>query len=180
MLLYLILAQDEHYSWNYTGKYEKGVGWDAYLINMTSQMWLNETFVDRPIWFVCSCSFFDYKLFTTTIRWHWLWIVVPKSIKHHDFATVVGTGGDNRHYDVDDAPSREDIFFIACQNIARDTGSICAALYQIPNQPLTFYNDPLHTSRSEDGIKKSKYIRTSSNRYVHSNNRIRLGAVFEV
>jgi len=101
---------------------------------MTSQMWLNETFVDKPIW------------------WHWVWIVVPTTVKHSDYATIVGTGGDNRHYDIDSAPSRGDVFFIACQEVARTTGSICAVLYQIPNEPLTFYNDPLHKSRSEDAI----------------------------
>ena len=148
-----IAENDPYYSWNYTGKSISGVGWDAYLINMTSQMWLNESYVNKPIW------------------WHWLWIVLPTDLRHKNFATVVGTGGDNKNYDINSAPDRSDVFFIACQNIARDTGSICASLYQIPNEPLIFTQDPLQKSRSEDAIiafgwnQFSKYPSSDNYRY---------------
>ena len=127
-------SNDDYYSWNNTGLKYEGLGWNAYLINMTSQKWLNETYVNKPIW------------------WHWLWIVIPTDIKHNDFAVVLGTGDSNSHYDISSAPKRTDVFFISCQNIARDVGVICASLYQIPNEPLVFYNDPLMKSRSEDAI----------------------------
>lgn len=105
--------------------------WQAYVLNMTSQQWLDETEVDRPIW------------------WHWLIIIVPEKISHKDFATVIGTGNSNNEKT---PPPIDEEYFRASQYVATHTGTVVAVLYQIPNEPLTFAQDPLHKSRSEDAI----------------------------
>ncbi len=76
-----IKAPDPYYNFIDTGITVKGTNagghWNAYLINMTSQMWLNSTYVNKPIW------------------WHWLWIIIPDGVLYDDWATVVGTGDKN-------------------------------------------------------------------------------------
>ena len=41
---------------------------------------------------------------------------------------------------------------------AVSTRSIGSALFQVPNQPLEFSDDPFHKSRSEDGIIGTNYL----------------------
>eukprot|EP01084_Bolivina_argentea_P145193 254544_1 len=127
-------APDPYYEYIDTGVTASGVNtagrWNAYLINMTSQMWLNSTYVNHPIW------------------WHWLWIIIPDNVQYNDYATVVGTGGHtSSHW-----PSKNEEYFRSCQYMATHTKTMVAVLYDIPNEPLIFYNDPLQKSRSEDAI----------------------------
>ena len=78
-----------------TGITEEGTNiaghWTAYLVNLTSQTWLNSTYVDRPIW------------------WHWLWIIIPEDLKWNNFATMVGTGNSNSQ----NYPNKDDEYFRA-------------------------------------------------------------------
>ena len=128
-----IAAEDNYYSYNETGMYS-GINvagsWKAYIVNMTSQKWLNETFVNQPIWY------------------HWLLVVIPEKIKYNDFATVIGTGNHNSH----SAPPNTEEYFLSATYIATHTQTITAVLYNITNEPLLFYNDPLQKSRTEDAL----------------------------
>lgn len=79
---------------------------------MTSQKWLTEAEIDRPVWE------------------HWLTIIEPTDVKHTKALMFVG-GGSNRG----EAPKKIDG---ALAQIGVDTKSIVAVISQIPNQPLKF------------------------------------------
>jgi len=125
---------DDTYAWTETNKTLSGnnIGghWSAFLLNLTSQSWLNHTFVDKPVW------------------WHWLWCVIPEKLDHNDFATMIGTGNKNSQ----NPPDLGDEYLLASTYVATHTNTIVCVLYNIPNEPLVFYNDPLQKSRSEDAI----------------------------
>ncbi len=74
-------------------------------------MWLNETYVNLPLW------------------WHWLFIVVPDKVEYPDFATVIGTGGSNRNNQ--EWPAQNEEYFRCAQYIATHTKTIIAVLYQV-------------------------------------------------
>ena len=52
-------------------------GYTVYVLNVTSQKWLDETIVVNPIW------------------WHYLSVVIPDVIKRPDAAFMFIEGGDN-------------------------------------------------------------------------------------
>ena len=72
------------YKWTDTGTRLKGeggdgVGWTGYLLNFTSQSWLNPELVTRSEW------------------WHKLLIIVPDNVRVLDTATLWLEGVDNIH-----------------------------------------------------------------------------------
>eukprot|EP01084_Bolivina_argentea_P007444 13970_1 len=127
-------AADPTYKYVDTGIKTSGTNiagrWTAYLLNMTSQTWLNETYVNKPVW------------------WHWLWVIIPDEVRHTDWGTVVVTGNKNSAQ----WPNKNEEYFRCAQYVATHTKTILSVLYYIPNEPLIFYNDPKHKSRSEDAI----------------------------
>ena len=102
-------------------------GATVYVLNMTSVEWLPEEFGYRALWF------------------HYLEVVVPtnldKSLKE---AFVYITNGDT----TDGLPTGDPIT-IAMATVGKTIG---VTVKMIPNQPLTYANDPLHQVRVEDGI----------------------------
>ncbi|XP_060091311.1 autocrine proliferation repressor protein A-like [Heteronotia binoei] len=87
------------------------------LINMTSQKWLNESEVDKPIW----C--------------HNLTICVPKVPRIVDSCLLIIRDGGNN--------SPDPIQMAKSTIKAIETKSVVALLKQLPAQPLTFYDHPL-------------------------------------
>ena len=110
----------------------KGDGFTAYYYNMTSQKWMTEKETDRPIW------------------WHFMAVIIPDNIDNTvDSSFLYITGGDNGN--TDDIPKATDEGFIAVQLLALSARCPGAVIWQVPNQPITYADDPWHAGgRSED------------------------------
>ncbi|KAK6175197.1 hypothetical protein SNE40_013710 [Patella caerulea] len=122
---------DPNYNWTKLEWTFKTAGATLYLLNYTSQQWLTEKESNRPIWF------------------HYMVVAVPDKLIHPEHGLMYmsyGSNGPSFTPDVADEFST----FIALMAVS--TGTVCANLHQIPNQPIIFKNDPSQTSRSEDSI----------------------------
>src|SRR5688572_11291155 len=101
-------------------------GAKATLLDMTSQRWLTEQEVERPLWT------------------HWLTVVQPAAGKAtSDVALLFITGSSLDRK----PPSRPPAWLV---EIACDTGTTTAELRLVPNQPVVFKDDPTRKPRSED------------------------------
>ncbi len=109
-----VAEPDPAYSWRVETTID-GDGYTASVLEMTSQSWLTEGEVDRPIWK------------------HWLTIVRPDELKSDVGLLFIG-GGDN------DDPAPTDVDPTVLQP-ALATGTVTAELRMVPNQPLTFVGD---------------------------------------
>ena len=65
---------DSHYKWDLIQTYDND-SFTIYILNMTSQKWLDETVTTKPIW------------------WHYLNIVIPKKVLRPDAAFLFIEGG---------------------------------------------------------------------------------------
>ena len=65
---------DPHYSYQLIQTYTE-VGYKVYVLNMTSQKWMDETYVTNPIW------------------WHYLVVTIPDKITRPDAGLVLIDGG---------------------------------------------------------------------------------------
>lgn len=109
----------------------------TYVIRLTSQAWLSDNEVDRPVWE------------------HWLVVVKPEQLKTNK-AFLVVAGSDNNRPAPDGANA-------VVSRIAEATGSIVAELRMVPNQPLEFHGDG--TPRKEDdliGYGWNQYLETGN------------------
>ncbi|XP_035694838.1 autocrine proliferation repressor protein A-like isoform X1 [Branchiostoma floridae] len=125
---------DPHYSYREVLEWRlKGPGYTMYLLNMTSQQWLTEEEVSRPIW------------------WHFLTVTIPDNITHPDAAFMFIEGGrnDRKHGRL---PDHNDKYIGLTRMFSLSTGSVSADLQQIPNQHIVFKNDSLQKRRAEDAI----------------------------
>ncbi len=114
---------DAAYGWK-VAKSITGNPSTTFVIRLTSQQWLDESKVDRPIWE------------------HWLVVVKPEKLKTNKAFLVISGSSNNRPMP-DDADT-------AIEKIAEATGSIVAELRMIPNQPLVFHGDG--KPRKEDDL----------------------------
>jgi len=71
--------------------------------------------------------------------WHILVVVVPKEVEYPDTPFLWITGQDN---DGDPIPKVTSQDMIIVGDFAVQTKTVGAALFQVPNQPVTFPNDP--------------------------------------
>jgi PhoPQ-activated pathogenicity-related protein len=101
-----------------------GPGYHGAVLDMTSQTWLTEKEVDKPVWK------------------HWLTVIVPDQVSHKVGFLYI-TGGSNKDAAPASAPDR-------WVKMALETHSVVSELDDVPNQPLRFTEDP--KPRSEDGI----------------------------
>jgi len=99
-----------------------------YILNMTSVQWLTEQEIGiRSHWF------------------HYLEVAVPKNLDHRiKEAMVYITEGSQS----DGIPTGD----IMMSSIAYYTKTVCTAIHQVPNQPITFASDPKQWVRYEDAI----------------------------
>ena len=101
-----------------------GPGWHGAVLDMTSQTWLTDRQVDKPVWK------------------NWITVIVPDKVAHKTGFMFI-TGGSNKDAAPKDAPER-------WVKMALETNSVVAELDDVPNQPLRFTEDP--KPRSEDQI----------------------------
>ncbi|XP_065179315.1 autocrine proliferation repressor protein A-like [Sycon ciliatum] len=124
-------AADSNYKYEEVAPPFKGEGYTTHYLNMTSQRWLSDELVSPSIW------------------WHWLAVTIPDNLTDPEHAFLYITGGSNHDLSPPD-PTSSDIFFSS--TIALTTGCISASLFQIPNQPTLFSEDPLQKHRDEDAV----------------------------
>lgn len=106
---------------------EFGVGYTSYILDLTSQKWLTENEVNRPIW------------------QHWITIFVPWDVDY-ETAFMLINGGSNSY----NPPDPNDELNIAIGLMAVETKSVMAILDNIPNEPLIFTDEGFE--RTEDEI----------------------------
>jgi PhoPQ-activated pathogenicity-related protein len=114
----------------------------ATLVEMTSQRWLTEKEVERPLWT------------------HWIVVVRPPKVTS-DIGLLFISGGSNDRQ----PPARPSAWLVEA---ARETGTVTAELRLVPNQPIVFADDPTKKPRSEDDFIAytwDKYLRTGDDRW---------------
>ncbi len=134
-----IATPDAHYGYKLLHD-EKSDDFTAYLLEMTSQQWLTENEVDKPIWK------------------HWVTIIKPKEITSPT-ALLFITGGSNEKPAPDKADQK-------LTQIATVTKSVVAELRMVPNQPLVFKGE--EKGRTEDALIAytwDKYLRTGDEKW---------------
>jgi PhoPQ-activated pathogenicity-related protein len=117
-----------------------GKGYTAFVLDMTSQKYLTEKEVDRPLWK------------------HWVTIIRPDKLTTSRSLLFI-TGGSNRG----SHPTEVDR---QLAEIAVATQSVVTELRMVPNQPLVFAGDG--KSRTEDSaiaFTWDKYLRTGDERW---------------
>jgi len=128
---------DSNFAWTDTGIRLQGIDpihlrlWNGYVLNFTSQAWLTPEDSTRHLW------------------WHILVVIVPPEVDHLNTPFLWITDGDNGNDAIPDALNYN---LLIAADIALQTKTIGAALFQIPNQSIRFAEDPLNKARSEDGI----------------------------
>ncbi|CAF1622101.1 unnamed protein product [Rotaria magnacalcarata] len=141
-----VKAADPHFSWTVIQSYQQP-DYVLYILNFTSQKWLDETFSNRPIW------------------WHYLCISVPHKITRPNSAFMLIDGGSNNN----GMPKPQDNFVALTSMFAASSGSIGVDLQDIPNEPIRFTADPTQRDRGEDAIIAwtwKTFIENPDNPYV--------------
>ena len=136
-----VAAPDANFSWKVL-KPLPAEGATATLLEMTSQKWLTEQEVERPLWT------------------HWLTVVRPPEVKS-DVALLYITGGSLERQ----PPSAPPAWLV---NAAKDTGTVTVELRLVPNQPVVFKDDPTRKPRTEDDFIAytwDKYLRTGDEKW---------------
>ena len=136
-----VAAPDANFSWK-VARELPAEGVTATLIEMTSQQWLTDKEVERPLWT------------------HWITIVRPATVTS-DAGLLFISGGSNER----EPPARPAAWLV---DAARDTGTVTAELRLVPNQPVIFKDDPSRTPRSEDDFIAytwNKFLRTGDEKW---------------
>jgi PhoPQ-activated pathogenicity-related protein len=134
-----VAAPDPTYSFKLLNTI-KSPGQTTYVLELTSQTWLTEKEVDRPLWK------------------HWLTIVRPDVIKSSRAMMMISGGASDRP-----APKSANQALITA---SAATGSVAAEVRMIPNQPVTFTGDT--RARVEDALIAytwDKFLRTGDDRW---------------
>src|SRR5215211_813377 len=117
-------APDPVYGWKLV-KTSRGAGYEAFVLELTSQTWRTEAEVDRPVWK------------------HWLTIVKPENTTSRTAMLFIGGGSNN-----DPAPTAANARTVS---FAVESNTVVADLGMVPNQPLVF-TDSKDKKRSEDDL----------------------------
>src|SRR3954468_13665348 len=137
-----VAAADPNFTWKAVRDLPAVEGVKATLLEMTSQRWLTEQEVERPLWT------------------HWLTVIRPAKVTS-DVGLLFITGGA-----VDrPAPAQPPAWLVEA---AQTTGTVTAELRMVPNQPVVFKDDPEHKPRSEDDFIAytwNKYLRTGDEKW---------------
>ena len=134
-----VAAPDASYAFKLVSSHNGG-DFQTFVIDMTSQTWLSDKEVDKPVWK------------------HWLTIVVPDKVTSPTALLLINGGSNDRP-----APAAADPTLAA---VAVITGSVVADLRGIPSEPLVFTGDGKR--RSEDSIIAytwNKYLTTGDERW---------------
>jgi len=117
-------SKDTVYGWKLIHT-AHGEGYQAFVLELTSQTWRTAAEVDRPLWK------------------HWLTIVKPVRTTSRTAMLFVGGGSNDNP-----APTTADVRTIS---YALESNTVVADLGMVPNQPLAFA-DSKDTRRSEDDL----------------------------
>ncbi len=134
-----VAAPDPSYSFQLVSVHDDG-GVKTFVLEMTSQTWLTEKEVDKPVWK------------------HWLTIVVPAQRKSSTALLFINGGSNDRP-----APKAADAGLLLA---AITTGSVVADLRGVPSEPLVFADEGKR--RTEDAIIAytwDKFLRTGDERW---------------
>lgn len=136
-----VWREDENYGWVDMGpEYQikgtfKNRGYTGYTLNMTSQRWLTD-------------ADFSPDSQAGSIWWHYLVVIVPDEVRYTRNASLWITGGSQGS----SPPTGTDEDILVSAALAMNTGMVIGALFQVPNEHITFSSDPIQKSRSEDAI----------------------------
>jgi PhoPQ-activated pathogenicity-related protein len=136
-----VAAPDSNFAWKVLRELP-AEGATATLLEVTSQKWLTEKEVERPLWT------------------HWLTVVRPATVTS-DIGFMFITGGRLDR----DPPARPPAWMI---DLARDTGTVISELRLVPNQPIVFVDDPERKPRFEDdyiAYTWDKFLRTGDEKW---------------
>jgi PhoPQ-activated pathogenicity-related protein len=116
-----------------------GEGFTAYVIDMTSQTWRTPQEVDRTVW------------------QHWVVVIKPEKVASDTGLLFISGGGNGRP-----APTSLDDEDRMLVEFAKATNTVVTALYQVPNQPLVFADDPDNPRVEDDLIAYTwdKFLKT--------------------
>lgn len=131
---------DEHYKYEIVNTIA-GDGYTTFIVDMTSQKWLTEKEVNKPIWK------------------HWMVVIRPDTVAS-DIGFLYISGGGNEN-DAPGGPGETDV------KRALSSQTVVTTLYQIPSEPLIFVADETRT-RTEDAIIAytwDKYLRTGDEKW---------------
>ena len=147
-----VAAPDANFSWK-VARELPAEGVTATLIEMTSQQWLTDKEVERPLWT------------------HWLTVVRPAAAQKptggeggnlaSDIGLLFISGGSTDR----PPPARPAAWLV---DAARDTGTVTAELRLVPNQPVVFKDDPSRKPRTEDDFIAytwDKFLRTGDEKW---------------
>ena len=88
--------------------------------------------------------------------WHYLVVIIPDTVDFNPNACIYITGGSNGMNSFPQA-NDEDIRLAAA--VAMNTNSVVGALFQIPNEHVTFSSDPELKSRTEGEIDAFTWVK---------------------
>ena len=135
-----VSADDENYTWSQVErlKFKSLWGGTGYVLNVTSQKWLDKSLVRSP----------NGDLWT-----HQVVIIVPKHLKFKNVSHAYLTGSANPW--PDDPPQKKvypvkdyDVFQI--DELAHKSNQVVITVKQLPNAPLIYKSDPKKRHRHED------------------------------
>jgi PhoPQ-activated pathogenicity-related protein len=130
---------DANYSYHLVNTISSGTT-TASVLEMTSQKWLTEKEVDKPVWK------------------HWLTIIKPAQVTSRTGLLFITGGANDRP-----APQKPDQNLL---QLAESTKSLVTELRMVPNQPLVFAGET--KGRSEDSLIAytwDKFLRTGDERW---------------
>jgi PhoPQ-activated pathogenicity-related protein len=119
-----VAAKDSVYAWKVVNT-AHGDGYQAWVLELTSQTWRTAAEVDKPVWK------------------HWLTVVKPQRTTSSTAMLFIG-GGNN----TDPAPTTANPRTVS---YALEANTVVADLGMVPNQPLVFW-DSKDKKRSEDDL----------------------------
>lgn len=134
-----VAKPDSNFSYRLVDKIQAD-GMTAFVLEMTSQQWLTEKEVNRPLWK------------------HWLTIIKPAEVTGRSALLFIGGGSNERP-----TPPKPDGNLVKAAAAAK---SIVVDLRMVPNQPLVFNGDG--RNRSEDSMIAytwDKYLRTGDEKW---------------
>jgi PhoPQ-activated pathogenicity-related protein len=136
-----VAAPDTSFAWKVLRQLP-AEGATATLLEMTSQRWLTEQEVQRPLWT------------------HWVTVIQPAKVTS-DIGFLFITGGSSERQ----PPANPPAWLV---DLVRNTGTVAAELRLVPNQPVIFTEDPTRKPRSEDDFIAytwDKYLRTGDEKW---------------
>jgi PhoPQ-activated pathogenicity-related protein len=110
-------AEDSSYSYYVLETYDEDPDFTVFVLNMTSQTWLDDSWSDSPTW------------------WHYLSIFIPKAADRITDAGFIHISNGNHN---DSTPTMDNGWMIRTGEFCRNTKAVAAILKTVPYQPIKF------------------------------------------